>query len=144
MPTSFDPNEIRTISSESPVTITLADGTTRAAYNFFFTDKKDTEEKYSRYINEGEDSTQQIVRPSHYKKGNGDMFDELYERLSNTDQTFTSKEVFVEIMKFTAMRYINRFPNKNDEDLGKGLYTLRRLEEYLAKWEDRKNGNQSF
>lgn len=70
------------------------------------------------------------IEPQHYKNGGKDLFDELYERLYHSKKTFTGREVFIIVMKFVAERYTRRYPNKNAEDLSKGIYTLERLKEY--------------
>ena len=70
------------------------------------------------------------IKPSHYKTGDKDLFDELYDRLYHSKKMFTGREVFIIVMKFVAERYTRRYPNKNAEDLSKGIYTLERLKEY--------------
>ena len=70
------------------------------------------------------------IKPSHYKTGDKDLFDELYDRLYHNKKMFTGREVFIIVMKFVAERYTRRYPNKNAEDLSKGIYTLERLKEY--------------
>lgn len=70
------------------------------------------------------------IKPSHYKTGDKDLFDELYDRLYHSKKMFTGREVFIVVIKFVAERYIRRYPNKNEEDLQKGIYTLERLKEY--------------
>ena len=79
---------------------------------------------------EQEDINDKVNRPTHYKNGNKDLFDELYERLYHDERLYTGREVFIIVMKFVAERYIRRYPNKNEEDLQKGIYTLERLKEY--------------
>lgn len=74
-----------------------------------------------------------LLKPNHYQTKNGDLFDEWYERYYNDTKTYTGKEVFVEIMKAVAERYIRRYPNKNSEDIDKGVYTLVRLKAYTNK-----------
>lgn len=74
---------------------------------------------------------QEHDRPTHYNKGGRDLFDELWDKFKDDDKTYTGREVFIEVMKFTALRYIHRYPNKNPEDLDKGRYTLKRLDNYL-------------
>lgn len=72
------------------------------------------------------------IRPTHYQNtsGNGkDLFDEWYERYYHSNKRFTGREVFIEIMKSVAERYIRRYPNKNDEDILKGIETLTRLKQ---------------
>lgn len=73
------------------------------------------------------------IQPDHYKNGDKDLFDELYERLYHSEKMFTGREVFIIVMKFVGERYIRRYPNKNPEDLSKGIYTLQRLREYEVK-----------
>lgn len=73
---------------------------------------------------------QSVERPSHYENNGKDLFDELYDRLYHSKKMFTGREVFIIVMKFVAERYIRRYPNKNDEDLKKGIYSLERLKEY--------------
>ena len=70
------------------------------------------------------------IKPSHYKTGDKDLFDELYDRLYHSKKMFTGREVFIVVMKFVAERYTRRYPNKNAEDLSKGIYTLERLRGY--------------
>lgn len=70
------------------------------------------------------------IKPAHYKTGDKDLFDELYDRLYHSKKMFTGREVFIIVMKFVAERYTRRYPNKNAEDLSKGIYTLERLREY--------------
>ena len=70
------------------------------------------------------------IKPAHYKTGDKDLFDELYDRLYHSKKTFTGREVFIIVMKFVAERYTRRYPNKNAEDLSKGIYTLERLRGY--------------
>ena len=70
------------------------------------------------------------IKPSHYKTGDKDLFDELYDRLYHSKKMFTGREVFIIVMKFVAERYTRRYPNKNAEDLSKGIYTLERLRGY--------------
>ena len=70
------------------------------------------------------------IKPSHYKTGDKDLFDELYDRLYHSKKMFIGREVFIIVMKFVAERYTRRYPNKNAEDLSKGIYTLERLKEY--------------
>ena len=74
-----------------------------------------------------------VERPNHYENNGKDLFDEWYERYDNDEKTYTGKEVFVEIMKAVAERYIRRYPNKNAEDIDKGVYTLVRLKAYTNK-----------
>lgn len=84
-------------------------------------------------ILEGKDMNQPIddpIEPQHYRNGDKDLFDELYDRLYHSKKTFTGREVFIIVMKFVAERYTRRYPNKNAEDLSKGIYTLERLREY--------------
>ena len=72
------------------------------------------------------------IRPTHYQNTNGngkDLFDEWYERYYHSNKRFTGREVFIEIMKSVAERYIRRYPNKNDEDILKGIETLTRLKQ---------------
>ena len=76
---------------------------------------------------------QTVKRPNHYENNGKDLFDEWYERYYNDTKTYTGKEVFTEIMKAVAERYIKRYPNKNAEDIDKGIYTLIRLKEYNNK-----------
>ena len=71
-----------------------------------------------------------VDRPTHYESGGKDLFDELYDRLYHSKKMFTGREVFIIVMKFVAERYTRRYPNKNAEDLSKGIYTLERLKEY--------------
>ena len=77
-----------------------------------------------------QDTTNDPIKPAHYKAGDKDLFDELYDRLYHSKKMFTGREVFIIVMKFVAERYTRRYPNKNPEDLGKGIYTLERLKEY--------------
>ena len=70
------------------------------------------------------------IKPSHYKTGDKDLFDELYDRLYHSKKMFTGREVFIIVMKFVAERYTRRYANKNAEDLSNGIYTLERLKEY--------------
>lgn len=83
------------------------------------------------------------IRPTHYQNtsGNGkDLFDEWYERYYHSNKRFTGREVFIEIMKSVAERYIRRYPNKNDEDILKGIETLTRLKQMEElEEEDAKN-----
>ena len=76
------------------------------------------------------DKAQSVERPTHYANNGKDLFDELYDRLFHSKKMFTGREVFIIVMKFVAERYIRRYPNKNEEDLQKGIYTLERLKEY--------------
>ena len=72
------------------------------------------------------------IRPTHYQNTSGsgkDLFDEWYERYYHSNKRFTGREVFIEIMKSVAERYIRRYPNKNDEDILKGIETLTRLKQ---------------
>ena len=71
-----------------------------------------------------------VDRPTHYESGGKDLFDELYDRLYHSKKMFTGREVFIIVMKFVAERYTRRYPNKNAEDLSKGIYTLERLRGY--------------
>ena len=73
---------------------------------------------------------QSVERPTHYANNGKDLFDELYDRLFHSKKMFTGREVFIIVMKFVAERYIRRYPNKNEEDLQKGIYTLERLKGY--------------
>ena len=70
------------------------------------------------------------IEPDHYRNGDKDLFDEWHERFYYSEKMFTGREVFIEIMKSVAERYVRRYPNKNAEDLQKGIYTLERLKEY--------------
>ena len=70
------------------------------------------------------------IEPDHYRTNGKDLFDELYDRLYHSKKTFTGREVFIIVMKFVAERYTRRYPNKNAEDLSKGIYTLERLRGY--------------
>ena len=70
------------------------------------------------------------IKPAHYKNGDKDLFDELYDRLYHSKKMFTGRAVFIIVMKFVAERYTRRYPNKNAEDLSKGIYTLERLRGY--------------
>jgi hypothetical protein len=83
------------------------------------------------------------IRPTHYQNTNGngkDLFDEWYERYYHSNKRFTGREVFIEIMKSVAERYIRRYPNKNDEDILKGIETLTRLKQMEElEEEDAKN-----
>ena len=79
------------------------------------------------HLGEAHDS---VDRPTHYESGGKDLFDELYDRLYHSKKMFTGREVFIIVMKFVAERYTRRYPNKNAEDLSKGIYTLERLKEY--------------
>ena len=72
-----------------------------------------------------------VIRPSHYQGREKDLFDEWHERYYDSEKIYTGEEVFIEIMKCVAERYTRRFPDKNEIDLSKGIYTLSRLEEYL-------------
>ena len=85
------------------------------------------EEHNEAHLGEAHDP---VDRPTHYESGGKDLFDELYERLYHSKKTFTGREVFIIVMKFVAERYTRRYPNKNAEDLSKGIYTLERLKEY--------------
>ena len=76
---------------------------------------------------------QTVKRPKHYENNGKDLFDEWYERYYNDEKMYTGKELFAEIMKSVAERYIRRYPNKNAEDIDKGVYTLIRLKEYNNK-----------
>ena len=76
---------------------------------------------------------QTVKRPDHYENNGKDLFDEWYERYYNDTKTYDGKEVFAEIMKAIAEQYIRRYPNKNAEDIEKGIYTLIRLKEYNNK-----------
>ena len=76
------------------------------------------------------DEAHDPIKPAHYKTGDKDLFDELYDRLYHSKKMFTGREVFIIVMKFVAERYTRRYPNKNAEDLSKGIYTLERLKEY--------------
>lgn len=76
------------------------------------------------------DEDDKVNSPSHYTNNGKDLFDELYDRLFHSKKMFTGREVFIIVMKFVAERYIRRYPNKNEEDLQKGIYTLERLKEY--------------
>lgn len=66
------------------------------------------------------------IKPSHYKSGSGDLFDEWFNRYDLA--------TFRALMYGTAERYFRRYPDKNGkEDFKKGQEVLRRLEEYEAK-----------
>lgn len=71
-----------------------------------------------------------IKRPAHYLEGEHDLFDEWYKRFYHSEELFTGREVFIIIMKAISERYTRRYPNKNKEDLSKGIYTLERLKAY--------------
>ena len=77
-------------------------------------------------MSESEDT----IKPSHYKTGDKDLFDEWFDRYYHSDKTYTGREVFIIIMKIVAERYIRRYPDKNDVDISKGIYTLERLRDY--------------
>ena len=66
------------------------------------------------------------IKPSHYKSGSGDLFDDWFNRYDLA--------TFRALMYGTAERYFRRYPDKNGkEDFKKGQEVLRRLEEYEAK-----------
>lgn len=66
------------------------------------------------------------IKPSHYKSGSGDLFDDWFNRYDLS--------TFRALMYGTAERYFRRYPDKNGkEDFQKGQEVLRRLEEYEAK-----------
>lgn len=72
----------------------------------------------------------QAIEPKHYQVNGKDLFDEWHERYYNSEKLYTGREVFVAIMKAVAERYSRRYPDKNEEDLEKSIYTLTRLKEY--------------
>lgn len=72
----------------------------------------------------------QAIEPKHYRVNGKDLFDEWYERYYYSEKLYTGREVFVAIMKAVAERYSRRYPDKNEEDLEKSIYTLTRLKEY--------------
>lgn len=65
-----------------------------------------------------------VIKPNHYLNENGqDLFEEWYQRLPF--------EVFQDVMRCVAERYIRRYPAKNGLiDLQKGIEVLNRLEKY--------------
>src|SRR5699024_2614735 len=91
------------------------------------------------------------VKPAHYQNNGKDLFEEWFERYNDNGKMYTGKEMFIEIMKSVAERYIRRYPNKGKYDLEKGIYTLERLKEYEElersgieqALDDLKNGNIS-
>ena len=70
------------------------------------------------------------IEPEHYLINGKDLFDEWHERYYNSEKLYTGREVFVAIMKAVAERYSRRYPNKNEDDLAKSIYTLTRLLDY--------------
>lgn len=67
---------------------------------------------------------QSEINPLHYLNALGeDLFEEWYQRLPF--------EVFRDVMRCVAERYIRRYPAKNGLiDLQKGIEVLNRLEKY--------------
>lgn len=70
------------------------------------------------------------IEPEHYLINGKDLFDEWHERYYNSEKLYTGREVFVAIMKAVSERYSRRYPNKNEDDLAKSIYTLTRLLDY--------------
>ena len=110
---------------------------------FFYKSTPDTAEFYEaglreeiggliEEIEEAEESSVSgdPIKPDHYKNGDKDLMDEWYDRLYHSEKLFTGREVFIIVMKSLAERYTRRYPDKNPEDLSKGVYTLERLKEY--------------
>lgn len=98
----------------------------------------DYEDIYGTFVKEGSitltigevSEKKQAIEPEHYRVNGKDLFDEWHERYYNSEKLYTGREVFVAIMKAVAERYSRRYPEKNEEDLEKSIYTLSRLKEY--------------